>query len=339
MIQAKYVILLVLSVGLAFWSFQEPISDLDSLGVSRVIEKLGGGTSPHEMAFDTPLSQKGQDLVEKGQTALLNGKMSRPISKYFICTNCHNTVQEDPDIRFSNPDTRLPFVVNKGIPFLQGSSFWGIVNRESWYNDDYFLKYGESVKAANGSLREAIQLCAIECAQGRPLAQWEEDAILTYFWTLELKMGDLQMPDDLSLKINNALENGEKQNVTLLAGLKSYYLKASPATFSTPLADKKTGYDEVGDLATGEMLYESSCRHCHAEGAVSDFLLDYSKNTFKFLKKNMFKDNDFSIYKIVRKGTYSSPGAVPYMPHYPLEKLSNKQMEGLRMFILERANK
>lgn len=313
-------------------SIELKYDELDSLSVDQVLQKLGEPESPHPIDLDKEKVRKGKDLVEKGQTELLDGKLSKPVSKYFVCINCHNSEQEDPDIRFSNPDTRLPYTIEKGIPFLQGSTFWGIVNRESWYNDDYYLKYGDNVKAANGSLREAIQLCAIECAQGRPLEQWEEDAVLAYYWSLELKMIDLNISAGLKNRISEMLDSNTK-NSEVAKELKSAYMLASPATFAKPLSDKRKGYDDKGDVLTGELIYENSCRHCHQEGGVSDFLLDYSLNTFKFLKKHMFRDNDFSIYKIIRKGTYSSPGAVPYMPHYPKEKMSDKQIEGLRKFI------
>lgn len=311
---------------------------VNQLAVNDVLKLLGSTGTTHEMETTPSQVKQGKDLVEKGQTILLNGKMSQPISKYFICTNCHNSVQEDPDLRFSDPDSRLPYTIEKGIPFLQGSTFWGIVNRESWYNDDYYLKYGENVKAANNSLREAIQLCAIECAQGRPLVKWEEDAILAYYWDLELEMSDLKLPQVLKERILETV-NANRIDSMQVAQIKEYYLAASPATFGKPLEDKKAGYKEEGDELVGAQIYENSCRHCHKEGGVSDFLLDYAPHTFKFLKKNMFKDNDFSIYKIIRKGTYSSPGAVPYMPHYPEEKMSNKQIEGLRKYILTMASK
>ena len=332
------ILLSIISSSAFFIGARNEPSWVDQLSVNEVLQRLGDEKSPHYIEKDQTLIKRGKDLVEKGQTVLENGRLSRPISKYFICTNCHNTVQEDPDIRFSDPDTRLPYTIKQGIPFLQGSTFWGIVNRESWYNDDYYLKYGDNVKAANKDLRQAIQLCAIECAQGRPLEQWEEDAVLAYYWDLELKTSDLSLSKELQNEIQFSLNN-EAVDPSLVEKIKQSYLLASPATFDAPLKNKKNGYDETGDVLIGEQVYENSCRHCHQEGGVSDFLLDYAPLTFRFLKKNMFKENDFSIYQIIRKGTYSSPGAVPYMPHYPKEKMSDEQIEGLRRYILKMASK
>ena len=48
----------------------------------------------------------------------------------------------------------------------RGTTFYGITNRETWYNDDYYKKYGDLVKPANENLVEAVQLCAMECSQG-----------------------------------------------------------------------------------------------------------------------------------------------------------------------------
>jgi mono/diheme cytochrome c family protein len=56
------------------------------------------------------------------------------------------------------------------------------------------------------------------------------------------------------------------------------------------------------------------------------------------LKKKLYNKNRFSIYEIVRKGTYSMPGAVPYVPDYPKEKLSDQQIEDLVNYILSEAN-
>ncbi|MFT6867432.1 MAG: mono/diheme cytochrome c family protein, partial [Cyclobacteriaceae bacterium] len=310
----------------------------NELSLNHVLQTLGDPAPIHEMDWDQKQIEIGKELVETGQAVLADGKKSKPISKYFVCTNCHNSEREEMDIRFSDPDTRLPYAIEHGIPFLQGTTFWGIVNRESWYNDDYFLKYGEGVRAANSSLRESIQLCAIECSQGRPLEKWEEDAILAYYWTLELKMADLEIPESIKLRVTNALKD-EITDTTLVNELKGYYMTASPATFGHVLENKKEGYGMKGDVIIGEQIYETSCRYCHQEGGVSDFLLDYAPKTFKYLKKHMFQnDDDFSIYQIIRKGTYASPGARPYMPHYPEEKMSDTQIESLRLYVLAKAD-
>jgi len=47
------------------------------------------------------------------------------------------------------------------------------------------------VKPARNDLRKAIQLCAVECSQGRALEDWEMESVLAYLWTIGLKMNDL----------------------------------------------------------------------------------------------------------------------------------------------------
>jgi len=315
-------------------SFDEIL--IDNYSVQEVVELLGGEKPDHYIETTPELVATGKDLIEKGQT-LKNGKLSKPISIYFTCTSCHNSVKEDPVITAFDPNAKLEYAVANDIPFLQGSTFWGIVNRESWYNDDYFLKYGQEALDANKELRKSIQLCAIECSQGRELEKWEVDAILAYFWNLQLTMSDLTISDSLKAVLNKAISRGEA-NSELLNKFKSTYPIKSPAHFKKVLKDKENGYGLEGDILEGEQLYEKSCRHCHSEGGVSDFTLDYSRQTFRFLKKNMFKDSDYSIYQIIRKGTYASPGARPYMPLYPIEKISDEQIESLRLFILANAD-
>ena len=73
-------------------------------------------------------------------------------------------------------------------------TLYGIVDRTSWFNDDYVKKYGDLVAPANKSLVGATNLCSKECSQGRSLTDFEMDAVLTYLWTLGLRWGDL--PED-----------------------------------------------------------------------------------------------------------------------------------------------
>ena len=305
-------------------------SNLGDQTVFEVLNSLGEPKPNHWVEASDEKIRRGKDLIHDGRT-IIDGKTTKYISKYFVCTNCHNTIQEDPVITKYDPDARLPYLVKKGFPFLQGSTFWGIVNRESWYNDDYYKKYGDLVKPANGSLLEAVRLCAVECSQGRELEPWEEEAILAYYWSIQLKMSDLQLSDEMYDRISRALSG--TQDDQLVNELKQHYPLTSPATFMDPVHNKMAGYTEKGDIETGKMIYEYGCRHCHDEGGESDLLLDYSKMTFQYLKNNMFKDSKLSIYEIIRKGTYATPAARPYMPHYTLEKMSNRQVESLRTYI------
>lgn len=334
------ILLIAILSSIVFYSFNssEKEKDWKNENVVDVLKKFGEDYPKHYIQPDSALIKKGEDLILKGRTINSRDKNSNYISKYFPCTSCHNLSQEDPDIRFSNPDTRLPYVKENGQKFLQGTTFWGIVNRESWYNDDYYKKYGDVVKAANDSLRLSIQLCAVECSQGRILERWEEDAILAYYWSKQLKISDLNFSKKDESTLKEAFYTG-KIGTEFIQLLKSYYSLKAPAHFQTPIADKVKGYDFIGRPEVGKDIYELSCRNCHNEKGVSDYLLDYSKHTFKQLKKNMFKSTDMSFYHIIRKGTYATPGARPYMPHYPSEKMSDQQIEDLRAYILTKVNK
>lgn len=281
--------------------------------------------------------KQGKELVLNGRTIGPDGRKTNYISKYYVCTNCHNTVQEDPDIRFSNPETRLDYVSSKNLPFLQGTTFWGIVNRETWYNDDYVKKYGDLVVKANQDLGESIQLCAQECSQGRKLKDWEVEAITAYYWSLQLKMGDLNLTKNDWEKLKNQNKNPAKA-ASLRKWLKGFYALKSPATFANVPSDKSKGYGLKGHPEKGKRIYESSCLECHNAQGVSDFVLDNSKFSFKKLANNINTNTYFSIYKIIREGTYAQPGHKPYMPHFPLERMSHQQIEDLRSFIEQEAS-
>ena len=314
------------------WNKNTPLYD--------VLIDLGEPKPKHYIKPTDEQVKQGEQLVKKGWAMTPEGKRGKPVSKYYLCTTCHNLEREDPDLRKADPVARLPYVKKAGIPFVQGSPFWGIVNRESWYNDDYVNKYGdEKIEIAHKDLRESIQLCAIECSQGRPMKDWEIEAVLAYYWALEYKMSDLDLTEDDWKKLK---KEGQKKNnhEALREWLKTYYLQTSPATFYDAPKDKKAGYQGLAkaDPRSGKDLYDLSCIWCHnPENGVSHYILDDSRKSFQHLNRMMFKDSHFSLYQIVAYGTYSIPGHRPYMPHYPEEKMSKQQVEDLRAYIKLRA--
>lgn len=308
-----------------------------SSSVYQLLLDLGASKVKHDKGSpSTELIAQGKDIVLKGRTKTDKG-YSKYVSKHFVCTNCHNIDQEDPDLRFSNPDTRLAYVRAKNIPFLQGSTFYGIVNRETWYNDDYIKKYGDLVKPAREDLTEAVQLCAKVCSQGRYLKDWELNAVMAYLWSLEFKLKDLNLPDELIKNLEKAKAAGSS-NEQLVKQVKSYYAPKSPATFSEPPSNKNEGYEGLtGNVENGAKVYESGCQSCHSSKGPSRLILDDSKMTFRKLKRNLEKSNNFSIYEIVRHGTHALEGHKPYMPHYTLERMSHQQVEDLKAYVLDRA--
>ncbi len=300
--------------------------------LTEVLISLGDKKPLHYInETNDSLINQGFEIVTKGRTIGPDGKMSHLQSKYFTCIDCHNVMMEDPNLRKSDPEARLKYAVKNEIPFLSGTTFYGMVNREHWYNDDYQIKYGDLVKPAKDTLINAIHLCTVECSQGRAFSDWELKAVMAYFYSIEYKLEDLKLTSEDYEKLNSFDKEGENKN--LIAWLKSFYLQASPATFLEPIPTNERELGKNGNVENGKLIYDKSCMHCHAPGRVTNFTLESSKIDLKFLKKHMGKNEHFSLYNIVRKGTYALPGYRPYMPNYTLERLSHQQLEDLAAYV------
>ena len=309
------------------WNIQTPLAE--------VLTELGNETHLKKPKnYSVEKAAIGEDLIKNGFTKKRKG--SKTISLFYDCTSCHNLVQEDPELFNPNPEARLSYTSNRDIPFLQATTFFGIVNRESWYNDDYVKKYGSLVEKARNNIEEAIQLCAQECAQGRKLKSWEVEAIMAYYWQLQLKLGDIGLTEEELAKLNNADTPEEKQD--MIKAIRSKYLLASPATFSDAPKDKKKGYAvESPNLENGKLVYENSCLYCHDANGVTEYELDKNTLSFKKFIIDMLKNTSLSFYQEIRYGTYPVPGHRPYMPHYPLERMSDQQVEDLRAYIEDKS--
>jgi len=305
--------------------------------ISDVLKKLGDAPIQHQAKLIKGASAEvGADLALQGIAKKPNGGDTKIQSKHFVCTSCHNVVKEDPDLRVSDPQARLNYAKENGLPFLQGTSLYGIVNRTSFYNGDYEKKYGKLVEPARNNIREAIQLCAVECAQGRKLKNWEVESVLAWLWTLELKMEDLNL-SEADYKTLNAALNNDGDKTAAIELIKSFYLKGSPSTFTTPPSDRKIGYNLKGDPENGKLIYELSCQHCHKDKRYSYFDLDDEQLTFQHLNKHISKYSRYSIYQVARYGTPPMNGKKAYMPQYTQEKMSDQMMEDLRSYIEMRA--
>ncbi len=304
--------------------------------VAQILKDAGEAQPNHAIDYTPEDVQKGYELIHDGRTTKPGGGKSRPISKFYSCRSCHNVVREDSDLTRIDQEERLNYAKKFNIPYLQGSTFWGMVNRETWYNDDYVLKYGDLVRKAEHSLVESTQLCAQVCAQGRRLEDWEVKSILAYYWSLELKVADLSVTEKELGEVNQKMASGSKTEV--IKWVKSKYLTKSPATFAKVPKDKSKGYEGLeGRPELGKIIYEQGCQYCHKPYGVSDLVLDDAQYTFQWLKKNITDDSPLSLYEIIRKGTYSELGHKEYMPHYTLEKMSHQQVEDLRAYVESRA--
>ena len=310
----------------------------EETSLEEVIVALGGTAAAHQVKNLPGVSvEAGRMLIHKGvaDDPDAPGKTRRQ-SKHFVCTSCHNMEKEDPDLRYSDPEARLDYAVENDLPFLPGTTLYGVVNRRTFYNGDYEKKYGDLVRPARNDLRGSIALCATECAQGRELADWEMESILAYLWTIDIKLGDLNMPESSMSVLQQALDSGADQAAALEV-LESYYLDHSPATFLVPPPDRNAGYDEEGNATRGRLVYETSCLHCHGERRYSFFNLDDTKYSFDFLEKHFPQYTRYSTYQVVRYGTSPMPGKRAYMPHYTEQRMSNQQVEDLKAYVTQRA--
>lgn len=296
--------------------------------VSEVLKSLGEKVPAHAIKkVDSSLVNKGEELFKMGFTTDANGKNTGRISRHYVCTSCHNNVNEDPVLSDPNPTDRLAYAKKNHLPYLQGTTLYGTVNRASWYNDDYEKKYGSLVAPARDTLENAVQLCAEVCSQGRKLTQWELEAMMQYLWSIELHIGDLNLSDEELSKV----EAGGNEAVTLI---KSKIAPKSPATFieAIPVSERKYGAE--GDVGNGEVIYTQACMHCHSPKAgITHLKLENNKLSTQQLANSLDKTSDMSVYQIVRKGTYPYAGYKAYMPHFTEERLSNQQLEDLVAYI------
>lgn len=317
---------------LPWWDANTPVSEL--------LVALGEEPSRNEPRFQYPgvSAERGRELVLQGYTSRPEGGNTARVSKHFVCTSCHNIQREDPDLRVSDPEVRLDYAVARDIPFLPGTTFYGIINRTSFYNGGYEAKYGELTKSARHNLREAVQLCATQCSQGRELLSWEIESILAYFQTLGLRLGDLALGPEEQDQLNKALQQ-KKANKDAANMLRSQYLAASPATFLDPPADRKAGFPGVQtpNPVRGQLLYEKSCLHCHEGQRYAFFELDGGVTSREFLSRHVSRYTRYSVYQVIGYGTSPIPGKRAYMPNYPAERMSAQLVEDLRAYIQQGA--
>lgn len=308
--------------------------------VAEVLTFLGQSPPKHTLTSPATkeMIEQGKALVTLGFTENKKGHITSRQSKHFVCTSCHNIQQEDPNLRFNNPDDRLSFAIDNNLPFLQGSTLHGVVDRTSWYNGDYYKKYGKLVVPAREDLTEAIQLCAVECSQGRALTSEEMQAVLAYFWSLSLELRDLGLKEADWERLK-AAQKGEEDKTATATWLQTFYSQASPATFTDAYESQQASNKLEGNPKRGEAIYTLSCLHCHrADKGITAFTLDLSKLTFNMLERHLDKYNSYSLHQITRFGTKPMMGYKPYMPLYTLERMSNQQLADLKSFIQSKTN-
>lgn len=311
----------------------------EDMRLVKLLESLGDDALDHYPDTDIfgVSAKRGEAIVKEGFSSRPGGGRTRRQSKHFVCTSCHNLQREDPDLSVADPQARLEYTQAQGMPFLQATSLYGVVNRESYYNDDYYKKYGDLVIPARNDIRGAIQLCAVECAQGRKLLPWELESILAYLWTIDLKLSDLVLSDEEFKFIEKAFSQNLEQDSAVNL-IRSRYLTYSPAHFTTAHSSLTTSDSLAGHPENGKLIYEGSCLHCHENRRYSFFHLDNSSLCFQHLANKADGYGRHSIYQVVRYGVYSRSGKRSYMPQYPLEKMSEQQLADLDAYIQMRAS-
>lgn len=305
---------------------------VEDLTVSEALDILNDKRPLHYIKHADPDSVKmGEEMVKFGK--LSDGSNSR-VSKYFVCTDCHNLQLETDDPSDESPERVLDYSIKNKIPFLPASTFYGMFNKEHWYNGDYAKKYGSLVAPTRDTLFNAIQLCATQCSQGREMEDWEIRSVMHYYKSIELKISDLVFDEREYGEFVSYMSSGNKKATSLL---KSKYNQINDAHFGTSEIPVVQGYEP--SLKNGEYIYDAGCLHCHAVGRnITNFDLDKTQLTFKFLESKKDKYNSYSISHITRYGTYAISGRKQYMPQYTYENMSNEQMIDLMHYIKTKAN-
>ncbi len=306
--------------------------------LEQVLNRLGNKPLLHSIdQFDLEKAKMGEDLIFTGYTRV-DGKKTKRISDYFVCTDCHNTTREFRDASSESSADRLNYAKENGLPFLPGSTFWGIYNRTSFYNNDYVEKYGDLVTDARSSLGNSVQLCAEYCSSGRVLKDWELEAIMHYFKRNELHISDLiiSMEDKMELTKDNLSDN-EKSRLSKV--ITSSYRQAYSATFLETMSREDRPYGDGGNPEDGKLIYQKACMFCHQNKRVTYLHLDNGKLSGSLLWRNRKNYTDQSIYQIVRHGTYSKAGRKQYMPLYTKEKMSDEQLNDLVAYIKQIAKR
>ena len=334
----KTTILLTLAVALlalAARPLATPATVDENTPVHEVLMALG---APERA--DVKVRPAAGGTVELGRQIVTENTLSDgdDQSNHFTCTACHNLVREDPVLNAPDPEARLDYAVRNNLPFLPGTTLWGAVNRETYYNGDYDKKYGDLVKNARNNLRGAIQLCAVECAQGEALTDEEMESVVAFLHTIGLKVSDLPEDAPSVEAINRAIAAGG-DNDGVIKQLKRSYNLASPATFVLPPEDRKAGFPVAGtdNPANGKEIYERACLHCHQDQRYSFFELASNEFHYAFMTKHFPKYTRYSTYQVTRYGTSPIPGKRAYMPHYTAERMSDRQIEDLRAYLNQAA--
>ncbi len=305
--------------------------ELLEMSVEDALIRMGDEKPIHYIQqLNRDSARMGEEMVKYGR---LLDKSNRRISKFFLCTDCHNLQKESADPSNESPEAVIKYGMEHHLPFLPGSTFYGMYNKRHWYNGDYQKKYGDLVRPSKDSLVNAIQLCATQCSQGREMTDWEIRCVLHYYKSLEYRIGDLFFRKDEVNKLQKMLTGNNAGAIKLI---KTKYHEANKATFGTSKIPEIANYQPK--LENGEYIYTNGCLHCHSVNReITNFDLGDNKLSYKFLNGKLYAYNQFSISHITRYGTYAVNGRKQYMPQYSMENMSDEQLLDLIHFIKTKA--
>jgi mono/diheme cytochrome c family protein len=283
----------------------------------------------------------GRELVISGQVKRppTGPAPSVPLSEHYRCFHCHNFIRENPRLTVQDPEAREKLIRKAeadksrqdGLPLrmMPGTTFWGAVNRERFYNGHY-ARY-HNLKLSDGSvmnparLPDAIQICCNYCSSGRYPEPWELDSIHAYFWDLELRLDDLGFSDMVAEHILANLKSGDAQAVGRARDLlRQNYLRAAaatavdlPAKSDGPIDTYPDGSRFEGDCRAGNQLYQSACAVCHG-------------TNLNPVAGRELVQNDRRFHRFVWHGT-ERDGL--YMPLFTAERLSRQQAADIRAYL------
>lgn len=286
----------------------------------------------------------GRDLFHLGQvTEPPTGPApSTRLSNFYRCVDCHNDRREDPKLTDQDPETRALLVESDApsdpksrLRLTPGTTLWGAVNRESFYNDSYEIYHSLIVPPLRSmnpeSLEDATQVCCKFCGVGRYAKKWEIAALLTYFWALELTLADLDLPPAVQAAVLTVLaepENSDPDRVReMRAFLQRHYLRRAgdDAVTGPEVSDDGTigPYPDQlrfrGESALGQKLYAVACDQCHGAGKVNESQgADLIADPARF-------------HEVLRHGTHRDQE--PYMPMFTAQRLSRQQVADIQAYL------
>lgn len=340
----------------------DPMSRLDwqTTPVRTLLRALGDPDPTHATpltaeAYTDDMVRRGEELVLYGQTA--DGESV--VAKTMVCTDCHNLEREDPDLRISDAEARYAWTrdrmtvydPDKPLPITAGSTLFGIVDREAFYNGFYQdEKYGVFVTtplflgmAATESLQSSVVICGQYCSAGYAPSDAQVDDIVAYLWTLQFTLGDL----DVSAEDRAFIEDESQPAEARIARLKSYYLQGYPATLGNRPADAERGFvpgDEIAetpDPERGRDVFERACLGCHDSSDGSgpndiDFTTEASRAVLSLYFTEMggehVEPDQANLYYFLRHGEETPPGE-PYAPAFLAERVSDQMLEDMRAYV------